>query len=155
MDVAKIDTILKKYNGDSDFLIEILQDVQTEWRYLPVDLMRHLADELGVPLARVSHIATFYKAFSLEPRGEHEIQVCMGTACHVKGASRVLDAMSRELGIEEGQTTADKKYTLEAVRCVGACGVAPVVVIDDEYHGDLMPDASAKLISRHMKEGAR
>ena len=155
MDVAKIDAILKKYNGDSDFLIEILQDVQEEWRYLPMDLMRHLADELGVPLARVSHIATFYKAFSLEPRGVHEIQVCMGTACHVKGASRVLDAMSRELGIGEGQTTVDKQYTLEAVRCVGACGVAPVVVIDDEYHGDLMPDASAKLIARHMKEGAK
>ena len=154
MDMAKVEAILAKYKNDPDFLIEILQDVQDQWRYLPQDVMRFVADELRVPLARVFHIATFYKAFSLEPKGKYEIQVCMGTACHVKGAARVLDALSRELNIEPGKTTDDKLYTLEPVRCVGACGVAPVIAIDDEYHGDLTPDSSARLIARHRKENA-
>jgi len=155
MDTARVDAIMGKYGNDPDFLIEMLQDVQDEYRHLPVGAMRHIADSLKVPLARVGHIATFYGAFSLEPRGVHQIQVCMGTACHVKGAPRVLDAMSRALEVGPGQTTADKQYTLEAVRCVGACGLAPVVSIDAEYHGDLTPDSATTLISRHRKEGGR
>ena len=154
MNVAKVNAILDKYKHDSDFLIEILQDVQDAWRHLPEDVMRHVADELAVPLARVTHIATFYKAFSLEPRGKHEIQVCMGTACHVKGSTRVLDALSRELKIQPGETTGDQLYTLEPVRCVGACGLAPVIAVDDEFHGDLTPDHSARLIAKHRKENA-
>ena len=155
MDVTKVDSIIKKYGSNPDFLIEMLQDVQDEWRYLPEDVMRYVADKLLVPLARVTHIATFYSAFSLEPRGKHEVQVCMGTACHVKGAPRVLDALSRELKIAPGETTSDKQYTLESVRCVGACGLAPVIAIDGQYHGDLTPDTAAKLISKHKKEGGR
>ena len=154
MNTAKVNTILSKYNANPDFLIEILQDVQDQWRHLPEDVMRYVADELAVPLARVTHIATFYKAFSLEPRGKHEIQVCMGTACHVKGSPRVLDALSRELKIKPGATTDDKMYTLEPVRCVGACGLAPVIAIDDSFHGDLTPDSSAKLMRKHRKENA-
>lgn len=155
MDVSKVDAIIGKYGNNPDFLIEMLQDVQDEWRHLPKDVLRHVADTLKVPLARVSHIATFYSAFSLEPRGVHEIQVCMGTACHVKGAPRVLDALSRELQIKPGETTDDQQYTLEAVRCVGACGLAPVISVDAEYHGDLTPDAASMLIRKHRKEGAR
>lgn len=155
MDTAKIDGIMKRWNGDPDYLIEILQDAQDAWRHLPEDVMRHVADTLGVPLARVHHAATFYKAFSLEPRGLHQVQVCAGTACHVKGASRVLDAIGRELAVAADQTTKDGRYTLEAVRCVGACGLAPVVALDGEYHGDLTPDNAARLIARHRKEGAK
>ena len=153
MDVAKIESILDRYDRRPDYLIEILQDVQGEWRHLPEDALRHVADALRVPLHRVSHAATFYKAFSLKPRGEHEIHVCLGTACHVKGGSRVLDALSRDLGVGAGGTTADGRYTLEPVRCVGACGLAPVVAIDGEYHGDLTPDAASRLIAKHKKEG--
>lgn len=155
MEVAKVDAIIGKYGNDPDFLIEMLQDVQDEWRHLPEDALRYIADELKVPLSRVTHIATFYSAFSLEPRGVHEIQVCMGTACHVKGAPRVLDAISRDLEIAPGETTPDGQYTLEAVRCVGACGLAPVIAVDGEYHGDLTPDNASKLIVKHRKEGAR
>jgi len=155
MEVAKVDAIIGKYGSDPDFLIEMLQDVQDEWRHLPEEVLRHIADELKVPLSRVTHIATFYSAFSLEPRGVHEIQVCMGTACHVKGAPRVLDALCRDLEIDPGKTTADGQYTLEPVRCVGACGLAPVISIDGEYHGDLTPDNASKLIAKHRKEGAR
>jgi NADH-quinone oxidoreductase subunit E len=155
MDTTKLDGILARWNRDPDYLIEILQDVQDAWRHLPEDVLRRVADTLCVPLARVHHAATFYKAFSLEPRGLHQIQVCLGTACHVKGAPRVLDAIGRELGVAAGKTTADGQYTVEAVRCVGACGLAPVVALDGEYHGDLTPDNAARLIARHRKEVAK
>jgi NADH-quinone oxidoreductase subunit E len=154
METAKVDQILERWHGDPDYLIEILQDVQDEWRHLPEELMRYLADELGVPLARVAHAATFYKAFSLEPRGRHEVQVCMGTACHVKGATLVLDAFARELAVEPGETTADQEFTLEAVRCVGCCGLAPVVAVGDEIHGDVKPSGVVKLAAGYRKEGA-
>ncbi len=149
MDVAKLNGILDRWNRNADFLIEIMQDVQDEWRYLPQDVMRHVADELRVPLARVSHVATFYGAFSLEPRGKHVVQVCLGTACHVKGAPRVLDAIARDLKIEAGQTTADQQFTLEGVRCVGACGLAPVVAIGEDHHGDVSPAGASKLMRKY------
>ncbi|MCP4602837.1 MAG: NAD(P)H-dependent oxidoreductase subunit E [Proteobacteria bacterium] len=155
MEVARINGILDKWRRDSDYLIEILQDVQDTWRHIPRDTMRYVADELEVPLARVYHIATFYKAFSLEPRGRHEIQVCTGTACHVRGAARVVEAIERELGVDAGKTTADGEYTLEPVRCVGACGLAPVVGIDEEIYGHLSPNKAAKKIARHKKGVAK
>lgn len=153
MDTQKMDTILDRWNRDADFLIEILQDVQDEWRHLPGDLMQHVADELKVPLTRVHHAATFYKAFSLEPRGRFEVQVCMGTACHVKGAGRVLDALGRELEIDPGETTADKEFSLEAVRCVGCCGLAPVVAVGEDIHGDVSAARADRLLKPYRKEG--
>ncbi len=155
MEAAQINGILDKWKRDPDYLIEILQDVQETRRYLPKDAMRFVADELEVPLARVYQIATFYKAFSLEPRGRHEIQVCTGTACHVRGAARVVEALERELSVNAGKTTADGEYTLEAVRCVGACGLAPVVGIDEEIYGHLSPNKAAKQIARHKKGVAK
>jgi NADH-quinone oxidoreductase subunit E len=152
MDTAKIDGILDRWHRDPNFLIEILQDVQDEWRHLPAELMRYLADHLAVPLPRVHHAATFYKAFSLEPRGRFEVQVCMGTACHVKGAGRVLDALGRELEIDPGQTTDDKEFTLEAVRCVGCCGLAPVVAVGEDIHGDVSPARAAKVLRPYQRE---
>jgi len=153
VETAKIDGILVRWNSDPDFLIEILQDVQDEWRHLPADLMQYVADELKVPLARVHHAATFYKAFSLEPRGRFEVQVCMGTACHVKGASRVLDALGRELEIDPGETTGDKEFSLEAVRCVGCCGLAPVVAVGEEIHGDVSAARADRLLRPYRKQG--
>ncbi|MDD5307630.1 MAG: NAD(P)H-dependent oxidoreductase subunit E [Deltaproteobacteria bacterium] len=155
MEVAKIDRILDKWRRDPDFLIEILQDVQDEQRYLPEDAVRHVADALKVPLARAYHIATFYKAFSLKPRGKRIIQVCMGTACHVKGATRVLEAFSRELGVAPGGTTADLEFSLEAVRCLGCCSLAPAVTVGDELVGEVGAADADKLLRRSPKEPAK
>jgi NADH-quinone oxidoreductase subunit E len=155
MEVVRLNKILDKWKKDPDFTIEILQDIQDEERYLPADAMRYIANALRIPQARIVNIATFYKAFSLEPRGRHEIQVCTGTACHVQGAARVVEALERELTIKAGKTTEDGEYTLEAVRCVGACGLAPVVAIDEEIHGHLSPDKAVRRVAKHKKEVAK
>ncbi len=152
MKTNKLKDILDRWQRDPDFLIEILQDVQDELRHLPDEAMREVADTMKIPLQRVYHAATFYKAFSLVERGRHEVQVCMGTACHVKGAGRVLDAFSRELDVEEGDTTEDKEFTLEAVRCVGCCGLAPVVAVGDSIHGDVSPARAGKVLRPYRKE---
>jgi NADH-quinone oxidoreductase subunit E len=137
MDLARVDAILAKWRRDPTYAIEIVQDVQDEYRHLPQEAMQRVADELCVPLGRLYHIGTFFKAFSLEPRGRHVVQVCTGTACHVKGAPRVLDAFSRELGVPEGGTTRDLRFTLEPVRCLGCCAIAPVVQVGKDVHGEI------------------
>ena len=143
--------ITRKYcagGSGRDSLISILQDIQGEYRYLPEEALRIVAGELGLPLIQVYGVATFFKAFSLEPRGEHIVSVCMGTACHVRGAPAVLDEFKRRLDVEAGQTTRDGQYTLETVNCVGACALGPVVVMDDTYHGQM----SAGKIKKILKE---
>jgi NADH-quinone oxidoreductase subunit E len=151
MDQARVDAILGKWKRDPSYAIEILQDVQEEFRHLPQDVLRYVADELCVPLGRLHHIGTFFKAFSLQPRGKHVLEVCMGTACHVKGAPRVLDALSRELEVPEGGTTKDGKYTLEPVRCLGCCAIAPVVKVGKDLHGEVQA-AKAKTLLKKVAE---
>jgi NADH-quinone oxidoreductase subunit E len=129
-----IDAIMAAYDHNPAKLVGILQDIQKELRYLPQDALRHVAERLGVPLPRVYSVATFYQAFSLTPRGRHIIKVCMGTACHVRGAPRVLEEIERKLGIKAGETTYDLEYTLLTVNCLGCCALGPVVVVDDTYH---------------------
>lgn len=129
-----IDSIMKKHGYRQSKLVGILQDIQKELRYLPTDTLRHVAERLGVPLTRVYGVATFYQAFSLSPRGRHTIKVCVGTACHVRGAPRVLEELQRKLGIGPGETTYDMEYTLLTVNCLGCCALGPVVVVDDTYH---------------------
>jgi len=135
----KVSAILDKYNRDKAFLVSILQDIQTEYRYLPKDVLKQVGQDLAIPMSQVYHVSTFFKAFSLEPRGEHMITVCLGTACHVRGAPSVLDEAKRQLGIEPGENTPDMKYTLETVNCVGACALGPIVVVDGKYHGQMSP----------------
>lgn len=130
-----IDTIIKKYDGQKEFLICILQDVQVKYGYLPREALTSIAEKLSMPLIQIYSVATFFKAFSLEPRGKHLINVCLGTACHVRGAERVLDKIKRDLGIGAGETTKDKKFTLETVNCLGACALGPIMVLDGKYHG--------------------
>lgn len=137
--LKKADAIVSKYGGSRDSLISILQDVQSEYHYLPEEAIRHLAKRLDLPLIQVFGVATFFKAFSLTPRGEHIVSVCLGTACHVRGAPGVLDELERRLGIAAGQTTEDMKFTLETVNCLGACALGPIVVIDGEYFGQMTP----------------
>ena len=144
----KVSAILDKYNRDKAFLVSILQDIQTEYRYLPKDVLKQVGQDLAIPMSQVYHVSTFFKAFSLEPRGEHMITVCLGTACHVRGAHSVLDEAKRQLGIEPGENTADMKYTLETVNCVGACALGPIVVVDGKYHGQMSPGRLNKVLKK-------
>ncbi len=133
----KVDSILDNHQRDQSMLVAILQDIQSEYSYLPREALERVSEGLSIPLSRVFSVATFFKALSLEPRGRHLINVCLGTACHVRGAVRVLEAMERELAIKSGETTKDLRFTLETVNCVGACALGPVVIVDGEYHGQM------------------
>ncbi len=137
MSPDKIDAILDRYDRNPAQLIPILQDVQAAENYLPREALEAISEKLDIPLVRLYSVATFYKAFSLDPRGKHIIQVCMGTACHVRGAPRILDKMIRDLGVQPGKTTKDMAFTLETVNCLGACALGPIVVVDGEYHGQM------------------
>jgi len=148
METEQAKRILKQYRNDATDIIAILQDVQRTYRYLPKDVLEYLAEKLGVSLSRVYHLATFFRAFSLEPRGKHELQVCMGTACHVRGSPRILEALERGLKIRAGQTTPDMQYTLETVNCVGACALGPVVVVDGQSKGKLNPQRAERLLKQ-------
>jgi NADH-quinone oxidoreductase subunit E len=138
--------ILKDRRSQPQQLVEVLQDVQEAFGYIPQDVMTTVARELGVPLIEVSRVAHFYKAFSLRPRGRHVVTVCMGTACHVRGAIRMLDLVEGELGIRPGETTPDRMFTLERVNCLGACALGPVVVLDGEYHPKMTPNKLRRLL---------
>ena len=138
--------ILKDRRSQPQQLVEVLQDVQEAFGYIPQDVMTTVARELGVPLIEVSRVAHFYKAFSLRPRGRHVVTVCMGTACHVRGAIRMLDLVEGELGIRPGETTPDRMFTLERVNCLGACALGPVVVLDGEYHPKMAPNKLRRLL---------
>ena len=151
IDISIVDSIIDKWNSDPDFVIEMMQDVQDEFRYIPKEALERIADRTEKPRGKLFHIATFYKAFSLEQRGEKEIQVCMGTACYVKGAPDVLSALERELGISSGETTADGKFTLTEVRCLGCCGIAPVITIGNEVIAEVKPSQISNLISSYYR----
>jgi len=137
VDLERVDDIVEKYENQRRHLIAILQEVQKEQNYLPREALFHLSMRLKIPFNEVYHVATFYRSFSLVPRGEHLIQVCMGTACHVRGAPRILERIERSLGVESGRTTTDYKFTLETVNCLGACALGPLMVIDGKYFGKM------------------
>lgn len=141
-----LEKILENRRSQPQQLIEVLQDVQEAFGFIPQDVMTRVSRELGVPLIEVSRVANFYKAFSLKPRGRHVITVCMGTACHVRGAIRMLDEVKGQLGLEPGETTKDGTFTLERVNCLGACALGPVVVLDGRYHGKMTPNKLRKLV---------
>jgi NADH-quinone oxidoreductase subunit E len=130
-----IDSLLEKYSPQPQHLINLLQDVQAHYGYISADNLALICDHVGVPLTQAWSVATFYKSFSLEPRGEHGIKVCLGTTCHLKGGERLVEACERNLGVSRGQTTEDLQFTLETVKCVGACAEAPVIMVDEEYLG--------------------
>jgi len=133
----EIDAIIERYDGKGSAILAILQDIQTNEKYLPQEALEHLGMRLHIPLNRIYRIATFFRAFSLMPRGRHEIVVCLGTACHVRGGQRVVDQFTMELGIRSGETTPDRNFTLETVNCLGVCAAGPVVAIDGQYFGKM------------------
>lgn len=137
VDTAKVDEIVEEAGCDRSGLISILQEIQGEYNWLPPETLYRVAERLEMPLIEVFGAATFYRAFSLKPRGKHMVTVCVGTACHVRGAPRVLGELRRKLGIAPGETTENKQFTLETVNCLGACALGPVVVVDDNYHGHM------------------
>jgi len=143
----QVESILDSHQRDKGMLVAILQDIQAEHNYLPRESLEEVSKGLCVPLSQVYSVATFFKALSLEPRGRHLINVCLGTACHVRGAVRVLEAMERELAISSGETTKDLRFTLETVNCVGACALGPVVIVDGEYHGQMKAEKAKDVLA--------
>jgi len=139
-------------NGAGASLISVLEKVQARYRYLPREAMILVSEQLGVPLSQVYSVVTFYHAFSLVPRGKHTICVCTGTACHVRGAVQVLNRLETKLGVESGETTRDHEFTLETVNCLGCCALGPVVVLDDEYEGQMTTRKVDKLLKRAMHQ---
>lgn len=149
-DPAKVDGIVERYKGEQGLLISILQDIQAEFNYLPKEALLRVSEGLDVPVSQVFSVATFFKAFSLKPRGRHLLNVCMGTACHVKGAGGILGKIERELGVGEGGTTDDLRFTVDTVRCVGCCSLGPVVVVDEDTHGRLTQEEIPKILSNYQ-----
>lgn len=151
VDIEKIQSSIDKHRGEKKGLIAILQDIQAEYNYLPQKSLRYLASTLGVPLSDVVAVATFYRAFSLAPRGKHTCTVCLGTACHVRGGPKILDEFERQLKIQPGQTTKDGQFTLETVACLGCCAIGPVVVIDKDYHAHTSVRNVGAILKKHKK----
>ena len=149
MDNGKFDKIIDKYTSDSSSLIQVLLEIQKENRWLPKEALEKVSKKLEVPLNRIQHIITFYKAFSVIPKGRHEIHVCTGTACHVRGATRVLDTVQDLTGIKPGETDQDLKFSLETVSCVGCCALGPVMIVDGEYHGKMAPAKSEEVLKNY------
>jgi NADP-reducing hydrogenase subunit HndA len=139
-DVAKIKEICASFNNDEQELINVLHKCQQHFGYLPAEVQEVVSAELAVPVAKVYGVVTFYSFFTMTPKGKHPVSICMGTACYVRGAEKVLDEFKKELGIQVGETTKDGKFSLSSLRCVGACGLAPVVLVGDKTYGRVAPD---------------
>ena len=152
--LLEVDAIVDRWGANPEFAVEMLQEVQGRLRHLPKLALQRIAERTGADLGRLYHIATFFKAFSLRPRGEIPVQVCTGTACHVRGSARVLDAFERELGVKAGESTSDLKYSLDGVRCLGCCGLAPVVTVGPDLVGGVDSSKVGKLMRRHRKTGS-
>jgi NADH:ubiquinone oxidoreductase subunit E len=144
-----ITEILGRHDNRVDALIMILQDIQNVYRFLPEEALRIVTEKLEIPFSQVYEVATFYRSFSLVPKGEHEIKVCLGTACHLKGGPLILENFERELEVASGGTTNDKSFTLETVNCVGACALAPLVVVDNEYFGNNNSSSVKKILKKY------
>jgi NADH-quinone oxidoreductase subunit E len=154
VDPARVEAILAAYpQGDPGSLVNVLHDLQSELRYLPEQALRQAADYLGLAPAQVFGVTTFYEGFHTSPRGEHTCTVCMGTACHVRGARRLLEQLERDTGVAAGGTTPDLSLTVEEVNCVGACALGPLVLIDGEYHGHMTADRLGRLVNELLDNG--
>ena len=151
MNEARLTEILGKYEADQSTIISVLQDIQAEFGYLPKDAIQTVSKEMNIPLSRVLSLATFFNAFSMKPKGRHPISVCMGTACHVRGARLILEKLERELSIASGENTEDGNFSLDEVRCVGCCGLAPVIMVGDEFHGKLTQTKIPGILKKYKK----
>ncbi len=151
IEISVLDGILENHGRDPANVIAILQDIQAEANWLPEEDLRYVCQALDIPFSKMMALATFYRAFSLSPRGRHIVSVCLGTACHVRGGERILGTVERELGIHGGETDADLQWTLETVGCLGACALGPIVVVDGEYHGQMTSVKATRLLQKIKK----
>jgi NADH-quinone oxidoreductase subunit E len=145
----KVDSLIDSYRDRKEQLIALLQYIQVEFNYLPQDVLVKVSQKLDIPLSQVFSVATFFRSFSLKPRGRHLITVCLGTACHVKGGQRLIDKIERNYGIKPGETTEDMRFSLETVNCLGCCALGPVAVIDGKYNGNLTPDKLDRILREY------
>jgi NADH-quinone oxidoreductase subunit E len=139
MEIDKVDKIIDKHGGRQSSLLQIMLDIQSENNWLPKQVLDRIGEKLEVPMSRIQHIATFYKAFSLVPKGRHNVHICVGTACHVRGATRILDSVEESTGIKSGETDLDLKFSVETVNCLGCCALGPVVEVNGKVHGKMTP----------------
>ncbi len=149
MDLARIDQIIDKHGCEESSLIQVLLDIQAENHWLSKEALERVGERLKVPLTRIQHIATFYKAFSLVPKGRHRVHICVGTACHVRGAQRVLDTVQDVTGIRPGETDLDLRFSLETVNCLGCCALGPVMEVDGKTHGKVTPGETAEVLRNY------
>lgn len=147
--VAVLDAIIARHKGKPGGLIPVLEEAQVALEYLPIPVQKRVAMALGLPFSRVYGVVTFYSFFTMTPRGRHTCRVCLGTACYVRGGKALADALVKEFGVEEGGTTPDRRFTYETIRCLGACGLGPVVVIDDDVHGRMKPSKVKEVLSQY------
>jgi NADH-quinone oxidoreductase subunit E len=150
-ELAGVKEIIDKWGTASDILIEILHDLQSKFNYLPGEALVEVANMLNVPLGQIYHVATFYKAFSLVPKGKHRIHVCMGTPCHVKGAPALVEALERHLKIKLGGTTEDREFSLDTCGCVGTCGLAPILIVGEDMHGNVTQSKIRTILKKYKK----
>ena len=146
MDMELVDRIVDKHHGEASSLIQVLLEIQAENHWLPKEALERVSERLHVPMSRIRHIATFYKAFSLVPRGRHEVHVCMGTACHVRGSRLLLDQALQQLGVKAGEVTPDGLFSVESVNCLGACALGPIVKENEIIHHHMTPGKLRRLI---------
>lgn len=147
--LAQLDEILAKYQGVKGALIPVLQEAQHAYGYLSKDVVEHIADQLAIPVSQIYGVITFYSQFHLNPRGRNIVRVCQGTACHVRGGKAILKALEDNLKVTAGGTTPDLRFTLETVACIGACGLAPVMMVNDDTHGRLTPDVVPEILAKY------
>ena len=144
-----IDELLKQYAYERGALIPMMQDIQVEYEYLPKDILKDLSKKLGVPLSQIYSVATFYSSFSLAPRGQHLITLCLGTVCFLKGADKIAETIQQELQVEPGGTSSDRLFTFQPVNCIGACALAPIMKIDEKYYEKVKPDQIREILAEY------
>jgi len=148
---SKVESLIKKHSSERKDLLPILRDIQAEYNFLPQEALILVSESLNIPLIDIVGVATFYRAFSLEPRGKHTITVCLGTACHVRGGPKVLEEFERKLNIMAGHTTEDKEFTLETVNCFGCCAIGPLVVVDKDYYAEINIRKVGSILKKYRK----
>ena len=149
MEIEKIDQIIDKHHCEPSNLLQIMLELQSSNNWLPKEVLKRVSERLDVPLTRIRHIATFYKAFSLVPKGRHKVHICVGTACHVRGASRILDTAEEATGIKPGETDMEMKFSVETVNCLGCCALGPVMEINGKTHGKMSPAQTANILKNY------
>jgi len=147
--MKEIKEIIEKFDHDSSQLISVLHDTQAKYNYLPKDALELISEEMKIPMLDIYQVATFYKAFSLKPRGKYHIRVCLGTACHVRSSQRILESVERELEIKSGETSKDGLFSLESVNCLGCCALGPVIIVNKNYYGNTSPGKINKILKKY------